>query len=52
MDLDHQNPPRFAAAVYDEGLEPLETFCTQPETRVDFLYFFGHNPLKSPDSDE
>ena len=30
----------------------LETFCTQPETRVDFSYFFARNPLKSPDSDE
>jgi hypothetical protein len=26
----------------------LETFCTQPETRVDFFYFFARNPLKSP----
>ena len=32
--------------------QPSETFCTQPETRVDFLYFFARNPLKSPDSDE
>jgi hypothetical protein len=31
---------------------PHETFCTQPETRVDFFYFFACNPLKSPDSDE
>ena len=30
----------------------FETFCTQLETRVDFFYFFAHNPLKSPDSDE
>jgi hypothetical protein len=30
----------------------LETFCTQPETRVDFFNFFAYNPLKSPDSDE
>jgi hypothetical protein len=29
-----------------------ETFCTQPETRADFFYFFARNPLKSPDSDE
>jgi hypothetical protein len=31
---------------------PLETFCTQLETRVDFFYFFARNPLKSHDSDE
>ena len=29
-----------------------ETFCTQPETRADFFYFFARNALKSPDSDE
>jgi hypothetical protein len=29
-----------------------ETFCTQPETMVEFFYFFARNPLKSPDSDE
>jgi hypothetical protein len=32
--------------------EEFETFCTQPETRVDIFYFFARNPLKSPDSDE
>jgi hypothetical protein len=34
----------------------LETFDAQPERRArqqeDFFIFFGHNPLKSPDSEK
>jgi hypothetical protein len=48
-----ESAARLAVAPPREGVEcALETFCTQPETRVDFFYFFAHNPLKSPDSDE
>jgi hypothetical protein len=43
---------RGSARIGKERAVRFETFCTQPETRVDFFYFFAHNPLKSPDSDE
>jgi len=43
----------MVGASEEKGMgNSLETFCTQPETPTDFFYFFAHNPLKSPDSDE
>jgi hypothetical protein len=30
----------------------LRRFAYEPETAVIFLVWIGHNPLKSPDSDE
>jgi hypothetical protein len=49
----HQISPRSQAPDKERGIrDAFETFCTQPETRVDFFYFFARNPLKSPDSDE
>jgi hypothetical protein len=44
--------PGDAARKEKETKNRFETFCAQPETRVDFFYFFAHNPLKRPDSDE
>jgi hypothetical protein len=50
-ELDGWANPRALASRRENELES-ETSCTQPETRVDFFYFFARNPLKSPDSDE
>ena len=46
--------PRFsqARAGRKRGIAASETFGKEPETRPVFSYFFGRNPLKSPDSDE
>jgi hypothetical protein len=41
-----------ASAKEERMKRALETFCTQPETRVDFFYFFARNPLKSSNSGE
>jgi hypothetical protein len=31
---------------WEKGEKPVETFCTQPETRVEFFLFFARNPFE------